>query len=116
MADTARHAWNLRQEGVDGIMLGWTLGGYPSPNLEVVAEVFSGEPSPESAMESVAKRRFGNDATAIVRAWRSFSVAFAEFPFHWRYLCDRRQLNAANIGWKLLRHDISPSPAGGYRP
>ena len=25
--------------GVNGLMLGWTLGGYPSPNLEVVAEI-----------------------------------------------------------------------------
>ena len=39
VANVARHAANLRGLGVNGLMLGWTLGGYPSPNLEVVAEI-----------------------------------------------------------------------------
>ena len=41
LANVARHAANLRHLGVNGLMLGWTLGGYPSPNLEVVAELGS---------------------------------------------------------------------------
>ena len=41
VANVARHAANLRGLGVNGLMLGWTLGGYPSPNLEVVAEIGS---------------------------------------------------------------------------
>lgn len=35
----ASHASNLREVHVDGLMPGWTLGGYPSPNLEVVAAI-----------------------------------------------------------------------------
>jgi len=79
----ARHACNLRAAAVDGLMLGWTLGGYPSPNLEVVSE--AGEmamPDPEEAMMRVARRRFGDEAVMVVDAWRAFSKAFAEFPFH----------------------------------
>jgi hypothetical protein len=37
LRNVADHAVNLRAANVDGLMLGWTLGGYPSPNLEVVA-------------------------------------------------------------------------------
>ena len=88
LENVARHALNLRRAKVDGLMLGWTLGGYPSPNLEVVAEAAgvpeSGPfPEPVELMERVAKRRFGNVmAPAVVKAWSQFSTAFSEFPFH----------------------------------
>jgi hypothetical protein len=77
---------------LNGLMLGWTLGGYPSPNLEVVAALageVAGEQRPgdksssEVAMEMVARRRFGPRlAPGIVRAWREFSAALSQFPFH----------------------------------
>lgn len=88
VANVARHAANLREAGLNGLMLGWTLGGYPSPNLEVVAAVArngaTGERlSPEQAMLQVAERRFGTVlAPRVVQAWRDFSAAFSEFPFH----------------------------------
>ena len=81
--NVAQHAANLRQARVDGLMLGWTLGGYPSPNLEVVAEIGrSSDLTPQQAMEMVARRRFGPAlAGKVVKAWHEFSVAFSEFPF-----------------------------------
>ncbi|MCX7008869.1 MAG: hypothetical protein NTY53_16765 [Kiritimatiellaeota bacterium] len=82
VANVAQHAANLRAAGVDGLMLGWSLGGYPSPNLEVVAEVGGGS-TPDAAMDKVARRRFGDAlAPLVVNAWRDFSAAFSEFPFH----------------------------------
>lgn len=82
MENVATHAANLREAGVDGMMLGWTLGGYPSPNLEIVAAI-GNDPviSPVQAMELVAKRRFGAAANAVVQAWRQYSKAFSEYPF-----------------------------------
>ena len=82
--NVARHIANLRGAGVQGLMLGWTLGGYPSPNLEVVAEMGTDTSlSPETAMERVAKRRFGEKAApAVVEAWRACSAGFREFPYH----------------------------------
>lgn len=78
----AEHARNLRSEGLDGVMLGWTLGGYPSPNLQVVLEVMQGQ-SPQDALTKVAEERFGGQlAPGAVRAWNTASDAFAEFPFH----------------------------------
>ena len=87
VANVARHAANLRQCGVNGLMLGWTLGGYPSPNLGVVAELGTASESAaadiESAMARVAERLFGRPlAPQVVRAWQEYSAAFSEFPFH----------------------------------
>jgi hypothetical protein len=85
--NVAQHADNLRAANVDGLMLSWTCGGYPSPNLEVVAALAcskaGAELSPEEAMRQVAERRFGKSlAPAVVAAWRQFSTVFCEFPFH----------------------------------
>lgn len=189
LENVARHALNLRKAQVDGIMLGWTLGGYPSPNLEVVAElagenaraerrggeteiqtepkldehqrgsaafrplqrrldqttskraearapfgnlpvyghdarppksVLSAEPSGradrpagheeqaqeeqaalEGALERVARRRFGEIlAPDVVQAWREFSAAFGEFPYHGGLVYSApMQLGPANPLW-----------------
>ncbi|MHB8522465.1 MAG: hypothetical protein ACYDH9_17135 [Limisphaerales bacterium] len=99
--NVAKHAANLRAARVDGLMLGWTLGGYPSPNLEVVAEIAGGTATVEEALERVARRRFGGAATmAIVRAWRAFSAAFSEFPFHGGLVYNApMQFGPSNLLW-----------------
>jgi len=98
--NVARHAVNLRGAHVDGLMLGWTLGGYPSPNLEVVAEALSNG-SAATAMNNVAERRFGKGfAPAIVTAWREFSVAFSEFPYDGGVVYNApQQYGPANLLW-----------------
>jgi len=78
----AQHCRNLAVAGVDGMMLTWTLGGYPSPNLQI-AERFSRRPTPtvDEALDEVARARFGVEgAPHARRAWRAFSDAFREFP------------------------------------
>jgi hypothetical protein len=81
--NVARHAANLRDAQLDGFMLGWTLGGYPSPNLEVVAEIRSSRITVEEALNRVAAKRYGLlAAPAVTRAWHEFSQAFSEFPYH----------------------------------
>jgi hypothetical protein len=79
----AEHQANVCQAGVNGIMLGWTAGGSPSPNLDMVAH-YARHPAADvpSAMLAVAERRFGLDAAAgVVRAWNQLSDAYEEFPF-----------------------------------
>ncbi len=79
---TAEHAAAVKEAGVSGMMLGWTLGGYPSPNLAVVAEVGAGA-SPRRAMEAVAARRNGKKyQAATVQLWDAVSDSILEFPFH----------------------------------
>lgn len=86
LENVAQHAANLREANVDGLMLGWTLGGYPSPNLEVVAEMGRADApdiTPEQAMTAVATRRYGEAlAPAVVTAWKQCSAAFREFPYN----------------------------------
>ncbi|HEY0550848.1 MAG TPA: hypothetical protein VGF13_14690 [Verrucomicrobiae bacterium] len=73
----AEHATRLRNENIDGLMLGWTLGGYPSPNLQAVGEILAG-----GDLASVAVRRFGDKlAPAVLDAWRACGEAFKEFPY-----------------------------------
>ncbi len=49
----AQHCSNLTQTDIDGLMMSWSVGGYPSPNLEL-AQCFDSEPTPD--------RRAGPDA------------------------------------------------------
>lgn len=80
----AEHMSNLTEEGIEGLMLSWTLGGYPSPNLEMAAQ-FYGElhPTVQQALWTVARRRFGEAcAPLVIAAWEQFSAALREFPFH----------------------------------
>jgi hypothetical protein len=98
--NVARHAENLYRENVRDLMLGWTLGGYPSPNLEVVSETLASG-SAEAAMQRVADRRFGkNLAPAVLTAWRGFSTAFREFPYNIGVVYSGpQQLGPANLLW-----------------
>lgn len=79
----ARHLANLCAAEVNGLMLGWTAGGSPSPNLELV-RAFVEDPgiSVQEALVQVAERRFGKSAgPAVVAAWHQLSDAYEEFPF-----------------------------------
>jgi hypothetical protein len=98
--NVARHAANLRGLQIDGLMLGWTLGGYPSPNLEVVSETLACG-SADAAMQRVAERRFGTAlAPSVVAAWREFSAAFREFPYDGSVVYSApQQYGPANLLW-----------------
>ena len=51
----AEHASNLAKMDTDGLMLSWSLGGYPSPNLEI-AHAFAKNPkaNPEAVLTELA--------------------------------------------------------------
>ncbi|MBN1346020.1 MAG: hypothetical protein JXQ73_25255 [Phycisphaerae bacterium] len=105
----AQHVANLRDADVSGLMLSWTLGGYPSPNFEAAIETGQKDkPSVDHVLRSVAARRFGEEsAPAVVEAWRGFSAAFKEYPFHIGVLYHSPiHLGPANLLW--------PEPTG-YR-
>lgn len=64
------HMQNLRAEGVDHIMLSWTLGGYPSQNIRYAAKYFF-----EECLTPPAETEIQKKATGL------FAEAFQEFPF-----------------------------------
>jgi hypothetical protein len=69
-------------------MLSWTLGGYPSPNLEIAQAVYDAKEVPkdeliETVLQNMAEKRYGIAGAAEVRAaWSELSKAFSEFPHH----------------------------------
>jgi hypothetical protein len=78
---------------VDGLMLGWTLGGHPSPNLDVIrtlgeqAQAGDSTRTPtqraQNAVLNAARRRFGKALHSdVAEIWRRFSDSFQEFPYH----------------------------------
>lgn len=87
------HIGNLNEEGVSGLMLSWTLGGYPSPTLEMASKHFwatergcteqDDKPEDEPVPLSWLRSKFGYESgSAIARATTAFSDAFRHFPFH----------------------------------
>jgi hypothetical protein len=120
----AQHVENLAAAGVDGMMLSWSLGGYPSPNLQV-AERFNRKvlPDRQAVLDEVARERFGPDgAAAGRRAWTAFSKAFVEFPFHVSVLYQGPQhygpanlLYAAPSGYKATMVGFPYDDVDGWR-
>lgn len=78
------HASNLAQAGVSNYMLSWSLGGYPSPNLEIAHKFSQNKDLTVSrALQEIASDRYGEKAVPYARkAWTAFSNAFKEFPYH----------------------------------
>ncbi len=103
----AQHCANLARDGVNSLMLSWSLGGCPSPNLELVKR-FSQEPAPtvNEALKEIATEYYGAAAMPdVLAAWSKFSEAFAEYPFSrgMLYLCPIQQ-GPANL--------LYPAPTG----
>jgi len=77
-----RHAANLSRSGVDGVMAGWSLGGFPSINLEALQEFKDETTTEEEVLDRLATRVFGAEGAATGRAgWTKVSRAFEEFPY-----------------------------------
>ena len=99
--NVAEHMERLRAEQLDGVMLGWTLGGYPSPNLETAARMLRGEDA-ETALRATATRRFGaTHAEGVLRAWREFSEGLKEYPYDGAVVYNSpHHVGPANLLWE----------------
>ena len=79
----AEHISNLSSAHLDGMFIGWTMGGHPSPAFQL-AQQMNRNPAPdaESALNALARERFGPKGAAHARkAWALMSEAFREYPF-----------------------------------
>jgi hypothetical protein len=95
----ARHCSNLAQQKIDGMMLSWSLGGYPSPNLRI-AQRFSEQPTAtvDEVLDGLASDLYGDGAAHARQAWSAFSRAFAEYPYHGGLLYQGpQQMGPANL-------------------
>ncbi|MBI2424018.1 MAG: hypothetical protein HYV27_14395 [Candidatus Hydrogenedentes bacterium] len=81
----AEHCSNLLGAAdLDAMFIGWTMGGYPSPNLHL-AQRLSRKPAPtiDTVLDEMALERFGPEGAPLARtAWTQMSNAFREYPFH----------------------------------
>lgn len=80
----AEHLDNLRPVGLDGMFIGWTMGGHPSPNFELVRRMSrSPESGADAVLDALALERFGPQGAPHARqAWTLTSDAFREYPFN----------------------------------
>lgn len=65
-----KHIRALRDEGVEHLLLSWTLGGYPCRNIATAAKYF------------YEKCGFDEKTSPTYAAEKQFAHAFSEFPFH----------------------------------
>ena len=94
----AEHCHNLASADVDGMMLSWSLGGYPSPNLEIAAR-FRAQPTPsvDEVLDAASVEYYGEEGGPLARkAWTAFSTAFREFPYGCGLYATPAQMGPAN--------------------
>ena len=80
----AEHIRNLAPQKLNGMLIGWSMGGHPSPNFEL-AQRLNRAPAPEvgAVLEQMAQERFGAAGGPHARrAWTLLSDAFRHYPFH----------------------------------
>ena len=93
------HLQNLNAIGVRDYMLTWTLGGYPSPVLDMVAD-YADDPDGFS-LDGWYKKQFGDNAEAVQTASKVFCEGFREYPFSIQSLYySPKTLGVANL-WSL---------------
>lgn len=77
------HLENLKKENITGIMLGWTLGGYPSANLKVASGSFfiDKKNKQKNHYETALRSIYQEDYDKVKEATDIFCEAFVNFPF-----------------------------------
>ena len=78
-----QHISALSNYDMDGLMLSWSLGGYPSPNMEIADLCLNHSVSGENdVLDSIATNRYGVAAVPAARkAWTAFIKAFEAYPY-----------------------------------
>ncbi len=77
-----KHMQNLINEGVGDIMLSWTLGGWPSPNIKIASQYFFEDIGEDNDKLSVSESLYGQYSDIVDDMTNTLSKAFKEFPFH----------------------------------
>ena len=81
--NVVKHMKNLIAEGIEHIMLSWTLGGYISDNIKIASSYFFEDECEEmDAYEQVLARNYGGYAEQVKVAVKHFCKGFEEYPFH----------------------------------
>ena len=101
------HMENLLNEGVEHMMLSWTLGGYISDNIKIAASYFFEEEdsSTTETYEQTLSRVYGPYADKVKHAVNHFCRGFGEYPFQvWHIYRGPSNAGVANL--------LYPEPTG----
>jgi hypothetical protein len=71
-----KHLTDTAAVGIRDFMLGWTLGGWPSPILKFVKAFFDGK-----SLNDFYGAEYDENAANVKAACERFSKSFSEFPF-----------------------------------
>lgn len=80
----AEHIDRLAPIELHGMLVGWTMGGHPSPNFQL-AQALNRMPPPnvDAVLDALARQRFGDRGAPYARrAWTLASEGFRQYPFH----------------------------------
>lgn len=72
---------DVAREGVEHLMLSWTLGGAPSPNIKVISQKFFETEGDAESLADIYTSLYGKDADTVKAATDIFCNAFFEYPF-----------------------------------
>ena len=101
------HLQNLHAIGVKDYMLTWTLGGYPSPVLDMVAS-YAASPT-TFCLDSWYQQCFGVDGERVKAASDLFCQGFKQYPFSIQSLYFApKTLGPANL-WSLTAEEKASS-------
>ncbi len=100
------HMKNLLDEGIEHLMLSWTLGGYISDNIKIASAYFFEDiENGGNPYDSVLENAYGEYSGKIKEAVGHFCKGFSEYPFDIRHIYDGpSNAGSANI--------IYPEPTG----
>ena len=97
------HLKNLSQIGVKDYMLTWTLGGYPSPMLSMVASY--AQDSKSFNLDKWYQEEYGDDCKLVKKAVGHFCEGFKDYPFSIDGLYfSPKTLGSANL-WSLEKQE-----------
>lgn len=104
-----RHINNLKKLGINGLMLSWTLGGYPGGSLSLASNYYGKD---NFDIDKWYLKTYGEDYPAVKKAAGLFSKAFEEFPFDLDFLYNGPQnLGCANL-WYLKKTGLKATMVG----
>ncbi len=97
------HLVNLSKIGVENYMLTWTLGGYPSPMLSMVAAY--AQDTEKFSLDRWYQEEYGDDYQLVRQAVAHFCKGFREYPFSIDSLYfSPKTLGCANL-WALEKQE-----------
>ena len=82
------HIDNLSEIGIENFMLSWTLGGYPSPTLNYIANYKN------MTLDEWYESYYGEYADTVRRGVKAISEGFTEYPFS----VDHMYFSPQNLG------------------